>query len=300
VAGWLSAASGGVDDVADRPGLWLPAALGWIGTVGWIPLVAGVARPPTTAELTYAGQAIFSSGSWPWNAVALGVAAVGVLLVAVSLATYGDASLIRRLAGRPGPSLDQVEGAAAVQLLAVAPAVAVLIAASTSLVVIGPQEFNAPSGSLPPVVRVALRLWPYLVAAAVLLLAGSAWGAAAVRLSLATDRFGASAVAAPRRLLEAAPASAVQALAGPGVGVVYVVVATALLRVLWAPIEVQLRSGIDAAPLVLLVGFVAIWLCLVLGGGALRAWSCATWSRLLAAEPPSDRQPTTRERPTDR
>src|SRR5574338_346207 len=260
MTGWLAAASGGIDDVADRPGLWLPAALGWIGTVGWIPLVAGVARPPTTSELTYAGQAIFSSGSWPWNAVALGVAAVGVLLVAL------------------------------------APAIAVLIAASTTLVVIGPQEFNAPSGALPPVVRVALRLWPYLAAAVILVLAGSAWGAAAVRLGLATDRFGRSALAAPQRLLETAPASVVQTIVGPVVGGLYLVVATALLRVLWAPIEVQLGSGIDAAPLLLLVGFVAIWLCLVLGGGALRAWRCATWSRLLAAEPSTDQQPATRER----
>lgn len=300
MAGWVAAASGAVDDVAERPGLWLPAALGWIGTVGWIPLVAGVARPPTTSELTYAGQAIFSSGAWPWNAVALGIAAVGVLLIALSLAAYGDASLIRHLAGRRPPSLADVEGAAAVQLVAIAPALVVLIAASTTIVVIGPQEFNAPSGTLPPAIRVALRLWPYLAAAVVLVVAGSAWGAAAARLGLATDHFGRSALAAPRRLLEAAPGSVTQGVVGPLISLVYLVVASVLLRVLWAPIEVQLGSGIDAAPLLLLVGFVAIWLCLVLGGGALRAWSCATWSRLLAVEPSTDQQPATRERPIDR
>ena len=300
MAGWVAAATGAVDDVAERPGLWVPAALGWIGTVGWIPLVAGVARPPTTSELTYAGQAIFSSGAWPWNAVALGVAAVGVLVVAMGAAAYGDAWLIRRLAGRAGPSLDEVEGVAAVQLVAVAPAIMALIAASTTLVVIGPQEFNAPSSAVPPILRVALRLWPFLAAAVLLALVGSAWGAAAVRWGLATDRFARSALSAPRRLLEAAPGSVLQAGFGPIVGLVYLVVATALLRVLWAPIEVQLGSGIDAAPLLLLVGFVAIWLCLVLGGGALRAWSCATWSRLLAAEPLPDPQPATRERPIDR
>ena len=69
-----------------------------------------------------------------------------------------------------------------------------------------------------------------------------------------------------------------------------------------------LRSEIDELPLVhrgkvretyevddrhlLLVGFVAIWLCLVLAGGALHAWSAATWSRLLAGPPPMPQQRT--------
>jgi hypothetical protein len=35
---------------------------------------------------------------------------------------------------------------------------------------------------------------------------------------------------------------------------------------------------------------VAIWLCLVLAGGALHAWSATTWSRLLATGArPNDR-----------
>jgi len=59
-----------------------------------------------------------------------------------------------------------------------------------------------------------------------------------------------------------------------------------LLGVLWVPIGARLAGGgeIDIAIGLLLVGFVAVWLCLVLAGGALHAWSAATWSRLLATD----------------
>ena len=61
-----------------------------------------------------------------------------------------------------------------------------------------------------------------------------------------------------------------------------------LLGVLWAPIGAQLAvgGGFDIATGLLLLGFVAIWLCLVFAGGALHAWSAATWSRLLATDAP--------------
>jgi hypothetical protein len=56
-----------------------------------------------------------------------------------------------------------------------------------------------------------------------------------------------------------------------------------LLRVLWHPIGTRLEGdGFGVAAILLLVGFVAIWLCLVLAGGALHAWGSVTWTRLLA------------------
>ena len=64
----------------------------------------------------------------------------------------------------------------------------------------------------------------------------------------------------------------------------YLVLAAVLLRVLWAPIEQRLAlDGIDVASALLLVGFVAIWLCLILGGGALHAWGSVAWTRILDA-----------------
>jgi hypothetical protein len=60
--------------------------------------------------------------------------------------------------------------------------------------------------------------------------------------------------------------------------------AALLLRVLWAPIEERLAlNGIDPAAMLLLVGFVAIWLCLVLAGGALHAWGSVSWTGVLGA-----------------
>jgi hypothetical protein len=69
----------------------------------------------------------------------------------------------------------------------------------------------------------------------------------------------------------------------------YAALVAILLRVLWAPIADRLVvAGIDAAVLLLLVGFVAIWLCLVLAGGALHAWGALSWTRILGA-PDGDR-----------
>ena len=76
------------------------------------------------------------------------------------------------------------------------------------------------------------------------------------------------------------------ALASLGLQLTYLVVSLLLLRVLWAPIGEALGEGratTSAAPL-LLVGFVAIWLCLVLVGGALHAFVAAWWSLELGAD----------------
>ena len=59
-----------------------------------------------------------------------------------------------------------------------------------------------------------------------------------------------------------------------------VALAVALLRVVWAPIGVELAAGqlLTPAALLLLVGFVAIWLAVLLGFGALHVWVSTWWS----------------------
>jgi uncharacterized membrane protein len=66
---------------------------------------------------------------------------------------------------------------------------------------------------------------------------------------------------------------------------VAVVLATALLGVLWAPIAAALRGGqlVSPSALLLLVGFVAIWLTIVLAFGALHVWVSLWWSLELGA-----------------
>ncbi len=62
----------------------------------------------------------------------------------------------------------------------------------------------------------------------------------------------------------------------------YLAVSVLILAMLWAPIGSRLAvDGFDIATSLLLVGFVAIWLCLVLAGGALHAWGSVTWTGIL-------------------
>jgi hypothetical protein len=57
---------------------------------------------------------------------------------------------------------------------------------------------------------------------------------------------------------------------------------------LWVPIARSLSAaqlGTPATPL-LLVGFVAIWLCLLLASGALHAWTSGWWLTELSSHEP--------------
>ena len=48
---WGAVASSVLGVIADRPHLWLPGALAWLATIGWIPLVVTLVQPPTAGEL---------------------------------------------------------------------------------------------------------------------------------------------------------------------------------------------------------------------------------------------------------
>ena len=64
---WLDRIGAAASHVADRSTLWLPGALAWMVTFGWVALLVGVARAPSVAELTFFGAAVVTSGAWPWN-----------------------------------------------------------------------------------------------------------------------------------------------------------------------------------------------------------------------------------------
>ena len=277
---WWTAAGWAAGLVADRPALWLPGALAWSVTVGWLVLVAGVARPPGTAELTFLGAGLYTSGAWPWNVVGLGGLLAGLVVLAVLLGALGEAVLLR---GRRA-SAGTVGRIAALTAIVAAPVVVALLVLGIALVAVAPGEFNAPDTGAGPLYRTLGRVVPVIAAVAVLLLAGSTLHAAAARRVAA----GSGVVGALRSgigdLRAGSPATALHALVTAVARVGYLALAATLLRVLWAPIGLQLDVGqIDAGVVLLLVGFVAIWLCLVLGGGALHAWGSVTWSRLLGA-----------------
>jgi hypothetical protein len=281
---WRDAAGASVRVVSERPELWLPGALAWIASVGWIPFVVAVARPPSVVELTFLGARIVTSGAWPWNAVLIGAGGVALVLLAFAMTAAANAVLIALLAGRAS-SVGDARRILSVNLVVALPAALATMVVLVVLVAIAPREFNAPDPAGGPILRTLIRLAPYLGLLGLTAAAGAALGSVAGRL----------AIDGPHRVMDAlrsAPGVALQpavvahALLAFLAQIVFLGFGTLLLGVLWAPIGAQLAAGggIDVATGLLLVGFVAIWLCLVLAGGALHAWSAATWSRLVATD----------------
>jgi hypothetical protein len=275
---WLTAVRSAGDAVAERPSVWLPGALAWVATIGWLALVLGVATPPTVAELTFLGARIVGSGMWPWNLVAFAAAAAIVVVIAFVLAAAGEAVLLR---GRRASPADVVR-IAAIGLICAVPTILAFGATVGGFAAIARGEFNAPVPGPGPLVRTALRLAPFLVVIVLAAAAGAAVHATAVRRTFAGRGVARALREAPATLAACGPAALLQAGALLLARIAYLAAATIMVRVLWAPIAVRLESeGIGLAGMLLLVGFVAIWLCLVLGGGALHAWGSASWTRVV-------------------
>ncbi len=282
---WRDAAVASAQLVSERPELWLPGALAWVASVGWIPFVLAVVRPPTVAELTFLGARIVTSGAWPWNGVLIGLAAVIVVLAAFVLVAAANTVLNGLVDGR-APELDDVRRMLGVSLVAAVPAILAAMVVILALAAVAPGEFNAPEPGGGPILRTGVRVAPYLALLLLTSVAGGALAAIGGRISV-RRRAGAlrSLRAAAALTVTAAPAA--HAVMAVLVQLIFLAFAALLLRVLWAPIGPMLGDGgIEIAAGLLLVGFVAIWLCLVLAGGALHAWSAATWSRLLATDAP--------------
>lgn len=282
--GWLrnAVAAGGL--ALDRPDLWLPASLGSMVYLAWPPLVLAVAALPRASDFAFLGAGLLSSGAFPWNILLLAALATLAVLAACLLAGLGEAAL-RRAAGQgtPDRSLTRdTEAAFSVLLIASLPAVAVATSLVSAIAVVAPAEFGAPDIGGPLLLRIVQRLVPLLIALGIFVVIGQAFGAVALRraVGLGAVSVGAALRGGLRDLLTRPLRRLGTALASLVVDLVAVLLATALLRVLWAPIRVELAVGqlISPQALLLLVGFVAVWLALVLAFGALHAWVSAWWS----------------------
>jgi hypothetical protein len=276
---WLNASRSAASDVADQASLWLPGALAWMVTIGWLALLLGVARPPSVAELTFFGAGIVTSGQWPWNGIAILAAAMALTATAIALASVAEAALLHGRRARPA----DVRRTFLVGVVCVVPLAITVAALLVALAFIAPAEFNAPEPGGGPVLRTVVALGP-LVALAILAVAlGGAIHAAATRPAGDGDGAWAALRAAPAALGRAGSGAIGQVLAVLVLRVAYLALTVILLRVLWSPIDDRLADeGFGLAVIGLLVGFVAIWLCLVLAGGALHAWGSVSWTRLLA------------------
>jgi hypothetical protein len=169
--------------------------------------------------------------------------------------------------------------------LPAAVATAALLLGALALV---PAEVQSPDFGVPLVLRLAGLLSPFLLALLLAVLLGQAIAGAALRLALAP---GAPPVAVAlgrslRELVRRPWGRIGVATAGLAGDLLAVALTYAVLRVLWAPIADELDRGRLASPdtLVLLIGFVAIWLALVLAAGALHV-GISTWWALELADP---------------
>jgi hypothetical protein len=279
---WVSVASAALGLIAEQPHLWLPGALAWLPTIGWIPLVLTLVPPPTAAELTFLGPRFYTSGMWPLNLALLGLAVLAVVTLLLVLAALGNAVLLAA-AERRRPSARDVPALVLPSLVACVPVAFVALVLSVALIAVGPTEFNRAQVEPGPVVRTAVRLAPLLIFAVVVLVAAATYAGLAGRAAVWTGSVASGMAAVPRLARRAGWAGVAHLAVTVGIAVAFLVLATVLLRVLWSPIAALIEGGtaIDPATILLLVGFVAIWLCLVLGGGAVHAWGSMTATLLL-------------------
>ena len=297
---WLANAVAAGRLVADRADLWLPGALSAIAFLGWLPLAVAVVPPPDVAGLTFFGADLATSGAYPWNVVLLGASILFGVLTACLLVAVGEAALQRSLrtvwgdherAGRDGDDRhdghgDSLSGEAAVTfiviLVALLPAAVVTMVLAIAVVAVAPGEFQSPDIGGPVLVRVAGAVAPLLLLLAAAVLVGQVVGSAAQRRATGphAEHLGPALVHAAGDLRARAPRLFGVAAVTMVALAVLLALSTLLLRVLWAPIEASLGAGglSDPQTVLLLVGFVAIWLCLVLAAGVVFAWASAWWS----------------------
>lgn len=277
---WWRAAARAGDVVASEPATWLPGALAWALTLGWLPLVVAVAVPPSVADLTFLGAGIYTSGAWPWNVIVTAIGAALVASGAVVLSALAEATLVAW--PRRAPTLGEVLRVALVGVVTSVPAVVAAAVAGTLFVIVALDEFTSP-GVSDPLFRTIGRLTPFGLVLIVAWVIGGTVHAAASRAVVRGGSGVAEALsAAPGLLRGAGWPVVIGAVASLAARLLFLSVAALLLSVLWTSIAARLAVGGMGAGLVpLLVGFVAVWLCLVLGGGALHAWGSLTWTLVL-------------------
>ena len=291
---WLATARRAARLAADRVELWIPGSLAALAFLGWLPLVVAVVPFPDTAGLTFFGANLISSGSYPLNLVMLGVAGLLGLLALCLLVAIGEAALqraLRPLLGGWRPSAadggaDSLTAETAVVfvviLVALLPAVAAGLGLALWVAATAPGEFMAPDIGGTPVVRVIRDVLPGIVVVLLVIVAAQAFGGAVERRAIGP---------AAEPLLPAMRHAVGDLVRRPAITAGTLMTTTAALAaqlglstlvlvVLWKPIRLALDAGELATPstILLLVGFTAIWLCLLLAGGALNAWASAWWS----------------------
>ncbi len=280
--GWLRNAGVAAVIAGDDSNRWLPGALAAIAFIGWLPFVLAVVPLPSAGDLAFFGADLYTSSAWPANAVALVASVAAFAALAAFLVALGAVLVLHHERALTAPALLSAVRAWLVQLVAAVPALAALGALAAAIAAVAPGEYQSPNIGGPVEVRIVLDVLPLLGLFAIAVLAGQLFGGAATRRVVRQE--GASVGGALRAALGDLRRRPLPLI---GVAVVTLLVqlidmaaSFALLRILWAPIGSQLSGGLLGSPstVLLLVGFVAIWLCLVLAAGVVFAWASAWWS----------------------
>jgi hypothetical protein len=298
---WLQRGMAAARLGGDRSDLWPAGSLAAIAYLGWATLLL-VMAPPNPDSWAFLAINFVTSGSFPFNVVALAVAVVAGFATLCLVAALGEAALQRGASGPPDrmgatappPLSHEVLTGLSVILVATLPAVAAAGALAVGIIDVAPAAFQSPDLATPVLVRVLLDVWPLLVLLVVATIVAQAFGGVALRLAIGPGRrpVGQAIGDAARRILRRPLPHLAVALAGLLKDALSVLVTYALLRVLWAPINAELGRGRLIAPdtLLLLVGFVAIWLALLLAAGALHVTISAWWAFELG-EPGGGKRP---------
>jgi len=269
-----------VDRVAADGNLALPGTLVYLLGLGWVTLLAGVASVPGSGDLAFTGASIFSSGAFPWNALALVVSVVAALGAVVILIAAGESQMLDRLTGS-APRPDRIWAMAGAIAVACGPALIASVGLVLASIPAAEAAYANPDVTDPFWAQLGRAVAGWLALVGIAIIVGQAFGATALRevasgpggLRAALGRAFGKLGVAPLKLLSVA-----------AIGTLLIVALTVaiglLVRLLWEPISMRLVSGLVLDPITigLLMALVGIWLVLIMVGGMLQAILSAWWS----------------------
>jgi hypothetical protein len=256
-----------------------------------VPLLLAVA-PPDVDDVAGLAVSLYSSGAYPANVVALAITVVSGFMLLALLATAAEVAIVRSMMAVPGDGPSEparhapTTGTAtlaglAVVLLSAAPFLVAAAWLAVGVAVEGPAIYSAPGSESTIVQRLATALLPQLVVLALALLLCQAVGGSLLRRAIgsAGDRLAIALRDGTRELARSPLRRLGVAAVGLLKDVLLLAGSWALLQLLWRPIGEALGPGLLTSPqvMLLLVGFVAIWLILLLVGGVLHAFVSAWW-----------------------
>jgi hypothetical protein len=254
----------------DRSDLWLPGSVVAFAGAGWLVFLVTVAPPPSAAGAAGLAFEMAASPWWPWNLFVLMLAVASGLLSLFLVIAFGEVAILLGLSEPGARTLPRtVPRAMAVLLAAALPVLALLLVLVGA---VGPLLVNAVEGG-----RLLAVAWPFLILLGVLVVVVQAFGAAGLR------RRGAGSLRAIRRhghrLIPQAAITFVLFVLGQ-------LLTWTILGVLWEPLAQRLTAGglASLSTAFLLLGFVWIWLVLVVLAGVGQAWTSAWWSAELGSE----------------